>query len=57
MANIEVTIIVNTEILSSELHGSDSATMIDDKAVFIGVSGVSFITFPVLVEGKNDNFY
>ena len=31
--------------------------MIDPKAVFIGVSGVSFITFPVLVEGKNDNFH
>ena len=56
MTNLEVTILVNEEILSSELHGSDSATMIDDKAVFTGVSGVSFITFSVLVEDKNDNF-
>ena len=57
MTNLEVTIMVNEEILSSQLHGSDSVTMIDDKVVFIGVSGVSFVTFPVLVEGKNDNFH
>ena len=56
MTNLQVTILVNEGILSSELHGSHSATMIDDKVVFIGVSGVSFITFPVLVGGSNDNF-
>ena len=38
LPNLEVTIMVNEEILSSELGGSDLATMIDDKAVFIGVS-------------------
>ena len=54
--NLVVTIMVNKEILSSELGGSDLATMIDDKAVFIGVSRGFFITFPVLVEGKNDSF-
>ena len=53
--NLEVTIMVNEEILSSKLGGSDLATMID-KAVFIGMSGVFFITFPVLVEGNNDSF-
>ena len=54
--NLEVTRMVNEEILSSELGGSDLSTMIDDKAVFIGVAGSFFITFPVLVEGKNDSF-
>ena len=47
---------VNEEISSSELGGLDLATMIDDKAVFIGVPGDFFIAFPVLVEGKNDSF-
>ena len=38
LPNLDVTIMVNEEILSSELDGSDLATMIDDKAVLIGVS-------------------
>ena len=54
--NLEVTIMVNEGILLSKLGGSDLATMIDDKVVFIGVSGFFFIIFPVLVEAKNDSF-
>ena len=40
--NLEVFITVNEEILPSELGGSDVATVIDDKAVLIGVSGFFF---------------
>ena len=36
---------IKEEILSSELGGSDVPTIIDDKAVFIGVSGFFSLHF------------